>query len=64
MTYRQKAEQMLMERMGVNTYSAAEIVRLIEREGEYTPRVFGALNAAPDAEEWDEIAPESENNNG
>ena len=60
MTYRQKAEKMLMERMGVSEYSAAEIVRLLEREGEYTPRVLGALNAAPDAEEWDEIAPESE----
>ena len=61
MTYRQKAEQILIERLGVNQYVAADIVRLLEREGEYTPRVLGALNATPDAEEWDEIAPESEN---
>jgi hypothetical protein len=60
MTYRQKAEQLLVERMGVSEYAAAKIIRLLEQEGEYTPRVLGVLNAAPDAEEWDEPAPESE----
>ena len=64
MTYRQKAEQLLMERLGVSKYSAPDIVQLLEIEGEYIPAVLGALNAPNDIEEWDAEIPESETENG
>ena len=63
MTYRQKAAQLLIERMGVSPYHALDIVNLIDREGEYIPAVFNALDAPEDIEDWDTEIPESENNN-
>ena len=63
-TYRQKAEQLLMEKLGVSQYAAPEIIRLIEREGEYIPAVFGVLNVSNEIEDWDSVIPESENDNG
>ncbi|MBQ8806528.1 MAG: hypothetical protein IJZ68_08745 [Bacteroidaceae bacterium] len=60
MTYRKKAEQLLMERLGVNEFSAPDIVRLLEREGEYIPAVFGVLNVSSEIEDWDAEIPESE----
>ena len=64
MTYRQKAEQLLMERLGVSKYSAPDIVQLLEREREYIPAGLGALNAPNDIEDWDAEIPESETENG
>jgi hypothetical protein len=53
MTYREKAEELLISLLGVNKYEAPAIVSLLELEGEWTPRVFGILDAPEDAEEWD-----------
>jgi hypothetical protein len=53
MTYREKAEELLMSLLGANEYEAPAIVRLLEREGEYIPCVFKVLNAPRDVENWD-----------
>lgn len=60
MTYRKKAELLIMTHLGVSEYSAKEIVRLIETEGEYTPRVMSVLNAPENTENWDDEIPKSE----
>ena len=49
-----------MTHLGVSEYSAKEIVRLIETEGEYTPRVMSVLNAPENTEDWDDEIPKSE----
>ena len=58
MTYLQKAEQLLMAHFGVSNRAAADIIQLIDTEGEYTPRVMPVLNAPEDAEDWDGEIPE------
>ena len=55
MTYRKKAVNLLMQKMGIkNDLEAQEIVDLVDREGYYKPSVFGILNAPKEVESWDE----------
>ena len=53
MTYRDKAEKLLTDYLGVNEYNAKDIVRVISEECEYKPCVFRRLNAPEELEDWD-----------
>ena len=54
MTYKEKAVNLIMQRLGVNFRShAEEIVELIDKEGEFKPCVLGELRAPEDLDEWD-----------
>lgn len=61
MTYRKKAVNLLMQKMGVkNDFEAQEIVDLVDQKGYYKPSVFGILNAPEEIEDWDEGIKENE----
>ena len=61
MTYRKKAVNLLMQKMGIKSnLEAQEIVDLVDRKGNYKPSVFGILKAPKEVENWDEEIKENE----
>ncbi len=53
MTYREKAIQLIIERLGIHYIDAEEIVNNMENDIGFKPCVMGALNAPRSLQDWD-----------
>lgn len=54
MTYREKAIQLIIERLGTNYLDAEEIVQNMDNDIGFKPCVMRVLNAPRSLQNWDE----------
>jgi hypothetical protein len=52
MTYKEKAINILIEKLFVNKYEAEDIVTHLDKHMEFKPCVLGILNAPKELEDW------------
>ena len=53
MTYKEKAIQLMMERLGICYLDSEEIVQHMENDIGFKPCVMGVLNAPRSVQDWD-----------
>lgn len=54
MTYKEKAIQLMIERLGICYLDAEEIVNTMENDIGFKPCVMGVLNAPRSVQDWSE----------
>ena len=54
MTYKEKAIQLMIERLGIHYIDAEEIINIMENDIGFKPCVMGVLNAPRSVQAWDE----------
>ena len=54
MTYKEKAIQLMIERLGIHYIDAEEIINTMENDIGFKPCVMGVLNAPRSVQDWDE----------
>lgn len=53
-TYKEKAIQLMIERLGIHYIDAEEIINTMENDIGFKPCVMGVLNAPRSVQDWDE----------
>lgn len=53
-TYKEKAIQLMIERLGIHYIDAEEIINTMENDIGFKPCVMGILNAPRSLQNWDE----------